>query len=464
MLTSIHSKRVWLGWAFLLTALGGAAFYLRLRTSPTATLTARLPGMDQQTLTAAVATPFASGNLRTGPGIPGRSTGAWPGFRGPRGDNIAADSRPLARQWPELWRIDLGEGYAGAAVRNGRVYILDYDQPQQADALRCLSLADGQEIWRFSYPVKIKRNHGMSRTVPTVAGRYVVAFGPKCHVICLDAATGQFQWGLDLVKEFNVEIPQWYAGQCPLVDGDRVILGTGGDALLVAVDLTTGRVLWKTPNPHDWKMTHSSVVPTEFAGQRQYIYCGSGGVAGIAADDGRLLWETDAWQISIATIPTPIPIGDGRVFLSGGYNAGCLMLRLVESGGKIEPRVEYRLPATEFGSTQQTPILYQDHIYGVRPDGQLACLDLTGKTLWASGGAARFGLGPYLITGSQILALNDDGWLTLADATPTAYHPLARARILTGHDAWAPMALADDRLLARDLTHLVCLDLTGEIK
>ena len=89
---------------------------------------------------------------------------------------------------------------------------------------------------------------------------------------------------------------------------------------------------------------------------------------------------------------------------------------------------------------------------------------MTGKTLWASGGAARFGLGPYLITGSQILALNDDGWLTLADATPTAYHPLARARILTGHDAWAPMALADDRLLARDLTHLVCLDLTGEIK
>ena len=466
MATYIHSKKVWIGTTFLLAALGSGAFYVVVRTShsTTASLTARLPGMDQQTQVAAEPTPFAKGALLTSNGIPVASTGVWPSFRGSHGDNIAPSLNPLAREWKELWRVDLGEGYAGAAVRNGRVYILDYDQPQQADALRCLSLADGQEIWRFSYPVKIKRNHGMSRTVPTVAGRYVVAFGPKCHVICLDAATGQFQWGLDLVKEFNVEIPQWYAGQCPLVDGDRVILGTGGDALLVAVDLTTGRVLWKTPNPHDWKMTHSSVVPTEFAGQRQYIYCGSGGVAGIAADDGRLLWETDAWQISIATIPTPIPIGDGRVFLSGGYNAGCLMLRLVESGGKIEPRVEYRLPATEFGSTQQTPILYQDHIYGVRPDGQLACLDLTGKTLWASGGAARFGLGPYLITGSQILALNDDGWLTLADATPTAYHPLARARILTGHDAWAPMALADDRLLARDLTHLVCLDLTGEIK
>ena len=464
---SIQTKQVWLGGALLIVALASGGFYLRLQTShsPATTLTARLPGMDHQTPGAATETPFAKGTLRSSPGVTAASTGAWPCFRGSHRDNIATGNNPpLARHWNELWRIDLGEGYAGAAIRNGCVYILDYDQAQQADALRCLSLADGREIWRFSYPIKIKRNHGMSRTVPTVTDRYVVALGPKCHLICLDAQTGQFQWGLDLVKKFNVEIPQWYAGQCPLVDGDRVILGTGGDALLVAVDLATGRVIWKTPNPHDWKMTHSSVVPTEFAGQRQYIYCGSGGVAGIAASDGHLLWETDAWQISIATIPTPIPIGDGRIFLSGGYNAGSLMLRLVESVGKIGPRVEYRLPATEFGSTQQTPILYQDHIYGVRPDGQLACLDLTGKTLWTSGGAARFGLGPYLIAVSQILALNDDGWLTLADATPAAYHPLARARILTGHDAWAPMALADGRLLARDLTQLVCLDRTGETK
>ena len=451
------------GLALLLAAVGGGAFYVVLLTSRSATpeLTARLPGMDRQTQVLATPASFPNGQLTTSNGVPAPGTGAWPRFRGGNGDNIASDTGPLARQWKELWHVDLGEGYAGAAVRNGRVYLLDYDQARQADALRCLSLADGREIWRFSYPVKTKRNHGMSRTVPTVTDRYVVALGPKCHVTCLDALTGQFQWGLDLVKEFNTEVPQWYAGQCPLVDGDRVILGTGGDALLVAVELATGKLIWKTPNPHDWKMTHSSVVSIEFAGQRQYLYCASGGVAGIAANDGRLLWETDAWQIAIATIPSPVPVGDGRIFLSGGYNAGSLMLRLVEAAGKIEPHIEFRLPATEFGSTQQTPILYRDHIYGVRPDGQLTCLDLTGKPLWASGGAARFGLGPYLIAADQILALNDDGWLTLADATPVAYRPLARARILTGHDAWAPMALTAGRLLARDLTQLVCLDITG---
>ncbi|MEI8062886.1 MAG: PQQ-binding-like beta-propeller repeat protein, partial [Verrucomicrobiota bacterium] len=195
----------------------------------------RLPGMDRQNQTEPVTetTPFAKSQFTTGTGKPGTIPGEWPGFRGAKGDNLAAGTAPLARQWKELWRVDLGEGYAGAAVRNGRVYVLDYDQARQADALRCLSLADGQEIWRFSYPVKTKRNHGMSRTVPTVTDRYVVAFGPKCHVICLDALTGQFQWGLDLVKEFNAEVPQWYAGLLTynLLRGVMLIgaaTGTGG--------------------------------------------------------------------------------------------------------------------------------------------------------------------------------------------------------------------------------------------
>ena len=455
-------KQLRLPTALLLVVVALAAFYGIWRTSQctTSQLHERLPGMDRQcpTEAAAESSPFAKSQLTAGDGKPANIPGAWPGFRGGNGDNIANVTCPLARQWKELWRIDLGEGYAGAAIRNGRVYILDYDQTNSADALRCLSLADGQEIWRFSYPVKTKRNHGMSRTVPTVTDRYVVAFGPKCHVICLDALTGKFQWGLDLVKEFNAEVPQWYAGQCPLVDGDRVILGTGGDALLVTVDLATGKVLWKSPNPHDWKMTHASIVPVEFAGHRQYVYCASGGVAGIAADDGRLLWETDAWQIAIATIASPVPVGGDRIFFSGGYNAGSMMLRLTETG----PHVEFRLPAEVFGSTQQTPIFYRDHIYGVRPNGEFVCLDLTGKILWTSGSTNKFGLGPYLIAGDQILALNDDGWLTLAEATPAAYRPLARTRILTGHDAWAPMALVAGRLLARDLTQMVCLDMTGE--
>ena len=95
------------------------------------------------------------------------------------------------RRATEGWQTELGEGHAGAAVRDGRVFVLDYDRAASADVLRCLSLADGRDIWRFAYPVGVKRNHGMSRTMPAVTDKFVVTVGPKCDVSCLDPATGQ---------------------------------------------------------------------------------------------------------------------------------------------------------------------------------------------------------------------------------------------------------------------------------
>jgi outer membrane protein assembly factor BamB len=413
--------------------------------------------------------PVAMEEPALNPGGPSVNVGNWPQFRGPKGDGVYSGALTINRHWgggipATLWDVGLGEGYAGAAVLDGRVFILDYDATNHADALRCLSLANGREIWRFSYPVKIKRNHGMSRTTPAVTEQFIVSLGPKCHVVCLDPTNGHFRWGLDLVRDFGAEVPLWYAGQCPLLQDGAAILAVGGKSLLLKVDCATGKIIWSTPNVHDWKMTHSSVLPMEFAGRRMFVYCASGGVVGVSADDGSLLWETDQWKISIATIATPVPVGNGKIFLAGGYNAGSLMLQLKEVDGRIVAEPLFRLKPTEFGATQQTPIFYQDHIYGVRPDGQLACLDLNGKVLWSSGSGAKFGLGPFLIANGLIIVLNDDGLLTLAEAAPSGYHCLTQAKVLQGHDAWAPMALAGGRLLARDLTRMVCLDITGEKK
>jgi len=152
----------------------------------------------------------------------------------------------LATQWPKegvkhLWSIEVGEGYAGAAILNGRVYVLDYDAVGKADVVRCLSLADGKDIWKYSYPVFVKRNHGMSRTIPAVTDNYVVTLGPKCYVTCLDAVSGEFKWMIDLVKDFKTTIPQWYAGQCPLIDGQKAIIAPGGESLMIAVDCQAAR-------------------------------------------------------------------------------------------------------------------------------------------------------------------------------------------------------------------------------
>jgi len=400
-------------------------------------------------------------------GKPADLPGAWPRFRGANFDAISKEDVTLARTWPPdgpkvLWSIDVGEGYAGAAILAGRVYILDYDHEKQADAIRCLSLADGKEIWRYSYPVKIKRNHGMSRTVPAVTDKYIVTFGPKCHVTCLDSVTGQFHWMLDLVKDFKAKEPPWYAGQCPLIDNDKAIIAVGGEVLMMAVDCETGEIIWQSPNPHRWVMTHSSIMPIEFMDKRMYVYCASGGVVGIWAEDGSILWETEEWKIRVANVPSPMVVGDGLIFLCGDYNAGSMMLKLTKLGQTIIAEPTLRLGPEIFGSPQHTPIFYDGHIYGVNADKELACLDLNGKVLWTSTSAHKFGRGPYVITNALIYIMNDDGVLTIAQAAPNGYKQLAQARVLEGPDSWGPMAVASGFLVLRDLNRMICLDITGQ--
>ena len=211
----------------------------------------------------------------------------WPRFRGSDFDNISKSPVNLIDNFPSegpgiLWKKELGEGHSGAAIYEGLVYILDYDEEQRADILRCYSLVDGKEMWVRGYNLNIKRNHGMSRTIPAVTEDYIVTIGPMCHVMCLDRKNGNLRWGLDVAKEFESEIPLWYTGQCPLIDNETAILATGGKALMVAIDCATGEKLWEVPNPNAWKMSHSSIMPFTFNGVKMYVYAAVGGAVGIS--------------------------------------------------------------------------------------------------------------------------------------------------------------------------------------
>jgi outer membrane protein assembly factor BamB len=364
-----------------------------------------------------------------------------------------------------LWQLTVCEGYASPAIHAGCAYLLDYDEAAGADTMRCLSLDDGREIWRNSYPVALTRNHGISRTMPAVVEDRVITIGPRCHVVCWDAKTGESRWLIDLVREHHAVVPRWYAGQCPLIDQDRLILAPCGDSLLIAVDYKTGKVLWKSPNPRRWEMTHVSVVPAVLQGRRTYVYCGSGGVAGIAADDGSLLWDTTAWPVQFAHAPSPLALPGDRIFLSSGYGnkTGALILSLQQQGGKFQVATAAELTPQQFNSEQQTPILYRDHIFGVRKrgGGQLVCLDVNGKEVWNSG-TDRFGHGPYMIADGCVLVMDNSGRLALAEADIASYRRLASYQVFEdGHDAWGPMALAGGRLIVRDLTRMVCLDIAA---
>ena len=184
---------------------GLVAFIVWITQGPGVALAPRLPGADRTSAAAdgAVAggNPVLLGKVTRGDGQPADLPGIWPGFRGPSRSGITpADATgALARTWPatgprQLWTIDLGEGYAGPAVLNGRVYLIDYDREHKQDALRCLSLADGKEIWRLRLP---RRRQAQPRHVthePAVTEQAVVAMGPKGQWLA-DATTGELRNG-----------------------------------------------------------------------------------------------------------------------------------------------------------------------------------------------------------------------------------------------------------------------------
>jgi outer membrane protein assembly factor BamB len=399
----------------------------------------------------------------------------WPRFRGERSDNIHLSNIPLintfGKQSPEiLWSVELGEGHAGAAIYEGLVYVLDYDEDLRADMLRCFSLDTGDEIWRRWYDVLVRRNHGMSRTVPAVSEKYILTLGPRGHVMCVERETGDFLWGIDIEKKYDSEIPLWYTGQCPLIDEGVAIIATGGNALMIGVDCATGEILWEAPNPGGWKMSHSSVMPFEFGGKKMYVYSASGGVAGVAAngsDVGTILWQSTLWNHPVVAA-SPVCMPNGKIFLTAGYGAGSMLLQLSENNKRFDVEVlQTYKPGEGLSSEQQTPILVDGHLFGVLPKdartlrNQMICVlpDEPTKAVWASGPAARFGLGPYILADNKFYLLDDDATLVIIRKSTNGYVELDRVQLFDGHDAWAPLAIADGYMVLRDANKMICIDL-----
>ncbi|MBU0638996.1 MAG: PQQ-like beta-propeller repeat protein [Planctomycetes bacterium] len=396
--------------------------------------------------------------------MPAAEADDWPQFRGPQRDNTSRETG-LLRAWPEggppvLWSVEVCEGYAAAAIHNGRAYFNDYDREASRWHVRCLALKDGRELWRYAEDKRIRPNHGITRTVPAVDEQYVFSLDPKCVLHCLDAATGKELWRKDLVKEYHSRIPPWYNGQCPLIEPDRIIIAPGGDALVAALQKTTGAEIWRTPNPEKWPMSHVSLMPAKLGDVQQYLYCTLNGPLGSAADDGRLLWHFP-WKFNVAVAPSPIAVDDERVFMTSGYDAGSLMVQVRRAPGRFDVKRLFDLPSSVWNSEVHTPVLYEGHLFAVgkKRRGLFTCLSLDGEMVWTSQDKASFGLGSFLLADGMFFILEGDtGMLRLLEANTTEYRELAAAQILSGHDVWGPMALSDGKLVLRDMTKMVCLE------
>ena len=394
----------------------------------------------------------------------------WPQFRGRHRDGIS-EATGLLRNWPEsgppiLWETSVGQGYSSPSVVAGRVYLNDYDEETNTWMVRCLSLDEGEELWRYEVMKRIRPNHGITRSAPASDGGFVFAIDPKCELHCLDARNGGLIWKKFLPEEYGSVIPPWYNGQCPLLEEERIIIATGGRALLVALDKGTGQPIWETRNEEESPLTHSSVVPVEINGQRQYAYLTMSGLLGIGSEDGQLLWQFP-WKFNTAVSTSALPVGEGKFFLTSGYHAQSVICQAKRNGDgwTTEEVVALPEPTKGWNSEVHTPILHRGYVYGVGKTkrGLWTCLDLEGNELWTSVGKASFGMGGYVLADGMFFVLEGKtGTLRLLDANADEYVELASCELLDGPDVWAPPVISQGKLLIRDLGRLICLDIAAD--
>ncbi len=435
-------------------------------------LVAEIPPPAAAPLTAPVATPSAVASASRSPQkeLPqpvSLTDEDWPQYRG-QGRDGHARSSGLLREWPAegppvLWQTELGPGYSAPSVVAGRVYINDYREADQVWMVRCLALDDGQELWRYQVKKRIRPNHAITRSAPATDGGFVFAIDPKCELHCLDARDGTCLWKKSLPAEYKSPIPAWYNGQCPLIDHDRLIIATGGRALMVALEKETGKPIWETENTEQFLLSHSSITPVEIEGVRQYTYNTLKGAVGVDAQSGKLLWHFP-WKFNTAVASTPLALGDGKFFLTAGYHAQTVVCHVSRDGDEwiVEEQVAAPPPTEGWNSEVQTPILYQDHIYGIgkKQRGLWTCLDLEAHEVWTSKGQASFGMGGYVLADGMFFVLEGKtGVIRVLDADADHYVELASARLLEGPDVWAPPVVSRRKLLMRDLGKLICLDI-----
>lgn len=386
----------------------------------------------------------------------------WPQWRGVDRKDHSPDPAILA-PWPkegpkQKWLYkNAGLGYAGFSVAGGKLFTMGARTDTKSEHAICLNAETGEELWTTSLgPIYENRWGNGPRSTPTVDGDKVYVLTGTGVLACLEVATGKVVWKIDMVKDLGGELQSWGYTESVLIDGDALICTPGGkQGTMAALDKKTGKVLWRSKGLTAAAQYASPIIVTG-AGPKQYVQQLMGKVVGVAADDGRLLWETD-FPSRVAVIPTPI-YDQGHVYITAGYGAGCQMIKL----GEKEPEVVYeeRRITNHHGGV----VLVDGKLYGHSDRGGWTCQDfLTGEIDWQYDGLGKGCL--TWVAGHLICVDENDGTVVLAKADPKGWNEVSRFKLspqtkLRAPDGriWVHPVVVNGNLYLRDQELVFCYD------
>lgn len=402
--------------------------------------------------------------VKAGAPSAGPAAGDWSTFRGADRTDASRETG-LLKQWPtsgpqKLWTSDKGGlGYSGFAVVGDTLYTAGSGEGKEFAV--ALDAATGALKWQTEVGDLLKNGWGDGpRATPTVDGGFVYCMSGQGNVVCLNAKDGKEKWRVSMTENGG-KVPGWGYTESVLVDGDQVICTPGGDkGTLMAVDKTSGKVLWRST---DWTdgAQYASAIAADFGGKHQYIQLTMQHFAGVDAANGKVLW-TVPFGGRTAVIPTPI-FRDGQVFVAAGYGVGCKSVKLT---GSAEP--EFLYENQDLVNHHGGVILVGDYLYGFSDKGGWTCMDFkTGAVKWQEKSKLKKGA-VHCADGMLYLLEEDSGTVVLIDASPTGWNEHGRFKLepqTTQRNpkgkVWTHPVVSHGRLYLRDQELISCFNVKG---
>lgn len=399
----------------------------------------------------------------------------WAQWRGPNRAGIWKAEGLVEKlpdgQIPLDWSVEIGAGYCGPTVADGRVYVMDRQTgDQDTERILCFSSSDGKLLWKHEYESNYTISYKAGpRASVTIDGECAYAVGAMGHFHCLNAATGEVLWKRDLGNEYELLMPIWGIAASPLIYGNLVIQQVArAEAGMMAFEKSTGKVVWEALAE---KASYASPIIVQQAG-KDVLVCWTGeSLSGLDPLTGKTHWS-HAMPPSRMPIGIGTPVVDGNLVFVSSFYDGSMMIRL--SQDTLTSELVWRKVGPDEQHTESihsmigTCVVEEGHVYGVDSYGEFRCLNAeTGERIWEDQNAvprARWATIHIVRQADRVWMFNERGELLIAKLSPRGLEIIDRCDLIAptkfqlnqrGGVCWSHPAFAEQSVFARSDEQLV---------
>jgi len=387
----------------------------------------------------------------------------WTRFRGPNGLGVS-DSKSIPTAWTDKdyrWRVVIpGESHYNPVFWDDKIFLESSLPDAKERMILCLKKEDGSEVWNRKVALSKNPKHTLNSfasSTPAVDKDRVYALFADTEKYLVKAwdHAGKELWTVNLGPFES----QHGLGTSPVIYDDHLIVANDqdGDSFIVALDVKTGKTVWKCPR-HGVKQNTAYGTPTilERKGLPTQILTTSNahGISSLDAKTGAMLWEAHVFDKR--AVSSPVVVGD-LVFGTCGSGGGGNYVAAVKLGGKGDVTSSH-LAYMVKGSAPYVPTMVSsgERLFWIADDGVASCIEPgTGRIVWKErvGDKVNFYGSPVLIDG-RIYQCSSKGEMVVLAASDE-FKVLARNPM--GEGSHSTPCVDGDRLYLKTFTHLVCL-------